>query len=164
MIELETPRLRLRQWRASDAESVIDFYSDPQISRYVGGPRLPDQAWRGMALMMGHWQLKGYGYWAVEEKRSGNFVGCTGLWQSPGWPELELGYWLVKSHHGKGYGKEAAIACRDYARDELNADSLVSYIDKDNLPSIKLAENLGAYYDKTIELDVHGPHGVYRYF
>ena len=164
MLELETQRLRLRQWRADDANFVIDFYSDPHISKYVGGPRNADLAWRGMALMIGHWQLKGFGYWAVEEKTSDDFIGCVGLWQSPGWPELELGYWLVEAHHGKGYAKEAALVCRDYAREQLKADSLVSYIDENNLPSIKLAQSLGAHYEKTIELDVHGPHGVYRHF
>ena len=164
MTELETERLRLRQWQANDAKAVIDFYSDPNVSKYVGGPRNEDLAWRGMALMVGHWHLKGYGYWAVEEKASAEFVGCIGLWQSPGWPELELGYWLVAAHHLKGYGREAAEACRNFARDELKADSLVSYIDADNLPSIKLAESLGARYEKTIELDTHGPHGVYRHF
>jgi RimJ/RimL family protein N-acetyltransferase len=117
-----------------------------------------------MALMIGHWQLHGHGYWALEEKQSEQFVGCMGLWKSPGWPELELGYWLVGAHHGKGFGREAGQACVEYAGKTLNAESLVSYIDKDNIPSIKLAESIGAVYEQTIELDTHGPHGVYRHF
>ena len=163
-VTLETARLRLRQWRADDADDVIAFYSDPKISQYVGGPRSTDSAWRGMALMIGHWQLHGFGYWAVEEKQDEQFVGCIGLWKSPGWPELELGYWLVEEHHGKGFGHEAGRACIEFARHTLEADSLVSYIDKNNIPSIRLAESLGATYEKTIELDTHGPHGVYRHF
>jgi RimJ/RimL family protein N-acetyltransferase len=49
-------------------------------------------------LQIGHWKLKGFGYWAVDEKATNDFVGSVGLWQSPGWPELELGYWLLKKH------------------------------------------------------------------
>ena len=45
--------------------------------------------------------LKGFGYWAVDEEHTNEFVGCVGLWQSPGWPELELGHWLVKNSSGK---------------------------------------------------------------
>lgn len=164
MQQLETERLTLRQWQSKDASSVIEFYKDPQNSKYVGGPRDNDQAWRGMALLVGHWQLKGFGYWAVEEKHSQNFVGCVGLWQSPGWPELELGYWIMEPYFGKGYAKEACVACIEVARGELNAESLVSYIDAENSPSIRLAESLGARYEKTIELATHGPHGVYRHF
>jgi len=164
MKEIETQRLRLRQWRSSDADSVIEFYSDASNAKYVGGQRDKDNAWRGMALMIGHWQLKGFGYWAVEEKDSEDFVGCIGLWQSPGWPELELGYWLMEAHFAKGYAKEAGLAAIEKARNELQAESLVSYIDAENIPSIKLAESMGAHYEKTIELASHGPHGVYRYF
>ena len=164
MFELTTERLLLRQWKNSDGQEIIDFYADPVMSKYVGGPRNEDDAWRGMALMVGHWQLKGFGYWAVEEKTSGDFVGCIGLWQSPGWPELELGYWLVERHQGKGFAKEAAEVCVCCAKEQLNAKSLVSYIDADNSPSIKLAESLGAKYEKVIKLADHGPHAVYRHF
>ena len=58
---------------------------------------------RQWALQISHWKLKGIGYWAVDEMRTSEFVGCAGLWQSAGWPEPELGYWLVKEHQGKGY-------------------------------------------------------------
>ena len=159
-----TERLRLRQWRLSDGDAIIEFYSDPDMSKYVGGPRDEDDAWRGLALMEGHWRLKGFGYWAVEERQSQEFVGCIGLWQSPGWPEVELGYGLVENHQGKGYGTEAGRRCIEVARDDLSASSLVSYIDKENLPSIKMAEALGARHDGCLELASHGPHEVYRHF
>ena len=164
MFELETNNLRLRAWRSDDAEQVTKFYADPKVSKYVGGPRDADAAWRSMALLIGHWQLQGFGYWAVEEKQSATFVGCVGLWQSPGWPELELGYWLVEEFHGKGYAKEAAARCLQYARDEMQAESLVSYIDPENIPSIKLAESIGAKPEQIIDLAGHGPHRIYRHF
>jgi RimJ/RimL family protein N-acetyltransferase len=161
---IETERLRLRQWSEGDFDDIARYYSDEENARFVGGRKDPDQAWRLLALQIGHWKLKGFGYWAVDEKETNDFVGCVGLWQSPGWPELELGYWLLKAHQGKGYAHEACLRCVDYAREVLEADSLVSYIDPRNAPSIRLAERLGAVYEDTIELASHGPHRVYRHF
>lgn len=161
---IETNRLLLRQWNEKDFDKFAAYYADEENAKYVGGRKNADEAWRHMALGIGHWQLKGFGYWAVDEKDTGDFVGCVGLWQSPGWPELELGYWLVNEHQGKGYAFEASLRCVDYARDVLQAISLVSYIDPNNEPSIKLANKLGAKYENTIELLEHGPHCVYRHF
>ena len=164
METIETARLRLRQWNEGDFEAVARYYADADTAKFVGGQKDADQAWRHLALQVGHWQLKGFGYWAVEEKSSRAFVGSAGLWRSPGWPELELGYWLVKEHQGKGYAHEACQRCVVYARDTLRARSLVSYIDPRNEPSLRLARRLGAVHDGTIELASHGPHSVYRHF
>jgi RimJ/RimL family protein N-acetyltransferase len=161
---IETGRLKLRQWNENDFDDFALYYADEENARYVGGQKDADQAWRHLALLIGHWELKGFGYWAVDEKETDAFVGCVGLWQSPGWPELELGYWLMKEHQGKGYGLEAGRRCIEYAREVLQASSLVSYIDPRNAPSIRLAERLGAVYEETIELASHGPHRVYRHF
>lgn len=164
MTEVETERLQLRQWKEQDFAPFAEYYADKEKAKYVGGQKKLDAAWRHFALQIGHWQLKGFGYWAVDETVTGNFIGCVGLWQSAGWPELELGYWLLHQYQGKGYAREAAIACREYARQVLRAESLVSYIDPNNTRSMKLAESLGAKREGTIELLEHGPHHVYRHF
>lgn len=163
MHELETERLILRQWKAEDFEPFAEYYADETTARFVGGVSDRDQAWRRMASVIGHWVLLGYGLWAVEEKETGAFAGCVGLWKSPGWPELELGYWLVPSAWGKGYATEAGAAARDFAFETQNAETLVSYIDPENEPSKKVAERLGARLDGVIELMSFGPHCVYRY-
>ena len=164
MIEIETERLLLRPWTTDDHELLSIFYADEVNAKYVGGVKDSDQAWRALALHIGHWHLKGFGYWAVNEQSTNEFVGCVGLWQSAGWPELELGYWLMLEHQGKGYALEAAQRCKTYARENLKANSLVSYIDAANKPSINMALKMGATYEKTIELLEHGPHRVYRHF
>ncbi|MCB1042966.1 MAG: GNAT family N-acetyltransferase [Acidobacteria bacterium] len=162
--ELETERLRLRQWTVEDFPTFADYYSRAQTAQFVGGVKTREEAWRHMALQAGHWSLMGFGYWPVEEKGTSDFVGCVGLWQSIDWPEMELGYWLLEKHYGKGYAREAGMRCKDIARHVLKAPSLVSYIDARNKPSIRLAERMGAVYEKTVELANYGPHGVYRYF
>ncbi len=163
MHELETERLILRQWKSDDFEPFAEYYADEATARFVGGVSNRDQAWRRLASLIGHWHLLGYGLWAVEEKESGQFAGCVGLWKSPGWPELELGYWLVPDVWGKGYATEAGAAARDFAFEVVGSETLVSYIDPENEPSIRVAERLGARYDETIELMGFGPHRVYRY-
>jgi RimJ/RimL family protein N-acetyltransferase len=111
---------------------------------------------RGVSGVSGHIGTGG--------RDTNEFVGCAGLWQSPGWPELELGYWLLKVHQGKGYALEACLRCIDYARADLKANSLVSYIDPNNESSIRLAKRLSASYEGTIELATYGPHCVFRHF
>ena len=98
MTQLETPRLHLRRWTYDDFDQFSEFYADYENAKYVGGQKTLDEAWRHFALLIGHWELNGFGFWAVEEKDTGSFVGCVGLWQSAGWPELELGYWLSLIH------------------------------------------------------------------
>jgi len=163
-IVLETERLRLRQWTVKDVENYTLFYSDEVNAKYVGGKKDKDGAWRNLAMLLGHWEFNGFGYFAVEEKQNNIFVGCVGLWKSPGWPELELGYWLAKDAQGKGYAKEAASCCVSYAKETLKALSLVSYISPNNEASKNVADKLGATYENKIELLSHGQHCVYRHF
>jgi len=163
MVQIESDRLVLRPWREDDFEIYAAYYADEKMARYVGGVHDREQAWRRLAMLIGHWTLRGYGYWAVEEKQTGNFVGCVGLWRSQGWPEMELGYWILEKMQGHGYATEAAIRSRDYALEVLKADSLVSYVHPDNEPSKRVAVKAGAHLEKTIELLTYGPHCVYRY-
>ena len=163
MIELETERLRLRSWRNEDFEHFAAYYDDENLARYIGGTCDRATAWRRFAAIVGHWQLRGYGPWAVEEKTSGAFVGGVGLWFPEGWPELEVGYWLVAAMQGKGYASEALMRSKSYAFDELGAETLVSYIHPENLASIRVAERAGAPCEATIELHTYGPHQVHRY-
>ena len=121
------------------------------------------KAWRHMAAVVGHWTLRGFGQWCVETKGTGEVIGCVGLWQPEGWPELEVGYWLIDAAHGKGFATEAASRARDFAYDHLKANTLVSYIDPANEPSKKVAERMGAWHEDTIELLDLGPHCVFRH-
>lgn len=116
-----------------------------------------------MATYIGHQQLYGYSYMAVAEKVSDKLVGAVGLWNSPQWPEPELGYWFLPEGQGKGYAYEAASALKQFALEEVNFPTLVSFIAGENEASKRLAIKLGAVYDGEVDLLTFGPHGVYRY-
>lgn len=163
MIHLETERLIFRQWKADDFQKMAMFFSKEENARFVGGVKNSEDSWRLMATYIGHYELMGYSYLALEERTSGILIGTIGLWNSEPWPEPELGYWLLPEAQGKGFGVEAGIRVKDYALNELKVDSLVSYIDGSNEPSKKLAVKLGARLDQTIDLLDFGPHEVYRY-
>jgi len=163
MIGLETQRLKFRQWQESDYNAFSEFFADEKSAKYVGGIKNDEQAWRLMATYIGHYNLKGFGYLAVEEKSTTKLVGAVGLWKSIPWPELELGYWVITEMQGKGYATEAAKQVLKFAFESLGTPTLVSYIDPENEPSKRLAKRLGAVYEKDLELLDFGMHCVYRY-
>ena len=142
--ELETARLRLRQFRESDFETYEAWCANPDLMRYLGGRTFSrTEAWRHMAYILGHWQLRGYGYYAVEEKESGRLVGRVGYTDSTGWPGFELGWTLAPEVRGRGYATEAARMLLHYAFDQLDRPHVISLIHPDNWPSRRVAERLG---------------------
>ena len=140
---VETERLVLRGWRTEDFEHYAEFAADPEVARFLGGVQSREDAWRSMAMVIGHWVLRGFGFWAVERKSDGAFVGRVGLWQPEGWPGLEVGWTLARPFWGHGYATEAALACRDYGFRTYPVDRLVSLIAADNVRSQAVAGRIG---------------------
>ena len=105
-----------------------------------------------LATFVGHWHLRGYGPFALEDKATGTWVGWCSLWRPPEFPEIELGYALREAWRGKGLITEAATRVRAYAFETQRLPTLVSYIRPDNAPSIHVVQRLGAAHDGTIEL------------
>ena len=101
---LATERLQRRKYRQADFDDFAAFLDTPR-SGFNGGPMLRELAWRGLATHPGHWALRGFGFWAVEEKATGAFCGHVGLWHPKGWPEPELG--LGSDGPGRGPGPRA---------------------------------------------------------
>jgi RimJ/RimL family protein N-acetyltransferase len=142
--EVETERLLLRQFRQSDLDAYADLLGDAEIARYFpDGTLTRDQAWRHMSMLTGHWALLGYGRWAVELKRTGEFIGRVGLWYPEGWPEIELGWVIARPHWGNGYAGEAAAPGLRLGFEVLGLTHIASLILPGNLRSIRVAERLG---------------------
>jgi len=146
---IETERLILREPRPSDFETYAAFYQTER-SHLRGGPLGRDEAWKAFAAEIGHWHLRGYGFWAVDEKASGAFCGMVGLYNPEGWPEPEVGWLVWEPYEGKGIAREAAIRARAFAYHTLGWERIVSCIAPGNERSVKLAERLGAKFDRRI--------------
>jgi RimJ/RimL family protein N-acetyltransferase len=157
MVTLETERLLLRAFRAEDFEPYAAICADPEVMRYLGEgrPLSRSDAWRQMAMILGHWRLRGYGLWAVEERATGTLVGRIGFFKPEGWPDFELGWMLGRHAWGKGYATEGARRALAYAFTELGRDHLISLIRPGNDPSIRVAERLGETLRGQTELFGH---------
>jgi RimJ/RimL family protein N-acetyltransferase len=143
-VTLETERLIMRMWRDADFEEYAELCADPEVMRYLGGKVFDrTEAWRQMASMIGHWYLRGYGIWAVEEKDSGRLAGRIGCINPEGWPGFEVGWTLKREFWGKGYASEAGRRALEYGFNELDKPHVISLIHPENRASIRVAERLG---------------------
>ena len=142
MVTLETERLILRPFIEGDFEQYATIMADAQVAKYLGDgrPLARGDAWRQMAMVLGHWQLRGYGPWAVEARETGSLVGRVGFFNPDGWPGFELGWILGREYWGRGYATEAAARALPFAFHELGEDHVISLIRPDNFASIRVAE------------------------
>lgn len=151
---LETPRLRLRLFTQGDWPAYAAMCADAEVMRHIGPGEVqsPEDAWRSMAVFLGHWALRGYGMWALEHRDSGALLGRVGYIDPPGWPGFELGWLLARGHWGHGYAREAASAALRHAFEVLQRDRVISLIRPGNLRSVAVAEAIGETLDGRIEL------------
>lgn len=161
---LLTDRLQLRALEARDFDVYAEMMADPEVTRYLGNgePLSRADAWRQLAIFVGHWQLCGFGMWAVESRTTGEFLGRIGCLQPEGWPGFEIGYTLARAHWGHGYAKEGARAALDYAQRVLGRREVISLIRPANRGSIGVATALGAVLTgETMFFDA--PTNIYTY-
>ena len=142
---IRTANLRLRPYREADMEPLWDFFQSPR-AQWVSAPKNRSHFWYGFASEAGSWDLMGWGGWSIETA-DGDYAGQVAVTQPPHFAELELGWILLEGFEGRGIAHEAAIAARNWAFRDFEADTLVSYISRDNARSIALAERLGAVRD-----------------
>jgi RimJ/RimL family protein N-acetyltransferase len=155
---LETERLILRPFQGSDYEPYLRAHQRPEVVKYItadGNPLDEPTAWRSLAMFAGHWVLRGFGSWAVEERSSGKWIGRVGLHRPEPWPEVELGYMIDVPYWRQGFAVEACRASMQWAKDTLSRTRLVSYITPGNEASVAVAKKLGGIYEKTFPLQFH---------
>lgn len=146
-IRIETERLILRPMAPEDADAHIAMMAHPAVAKFLtrdGKPQARADEWRGYAMMLGHWQMRGFGFFSVDAKETGDWVGRVGPWMPDGWPSLECGWSIAPEHWGKGYAPEAAIASVNWIFEKFpDLPRIISVIDSDNANSQTVARKIG---------------------
>ena len=156
-------RLVLRKFVHEDWSALHAYYSDPECTRFTFQRVLTEgESWRAMAGMVGHWELRGYGPYAVVESGSGLVIGAVGPWFPNDWPEPEIKWALVRASWGNGYASEAVRAIQPIASKVFNGKPPISLIDAENLASIRVALAVGASFEREVEFR-GSLHHVYRH-
>lgn len=153
---IETPRLIIRNFEQSDLEALYSILSDPDVMRFSrSGIRTKEGAVKFLNDMIDAYPHHAIAQYAVVLKESNQFIGFSGFFTLTvsNKEEIELSYRLSKHYWGRGYGTEAALACRDYAFTQLNVKKLVAGIEPDNTASIRVAEKAGLRLQEKIIFD-----------
>lgn len=146
---IETERLLLREHKLADLEAYVAMWADPEVVRFIGGkPSTREESWARFIRYAGLWRHLGYGYWAIEEKASGRFLGDGGFADfkreiEPPLEAPEQGWALAPWAHGKGFATEAVAAMVGWSDANLPSNGLVCIISPENLASIRVAEKVG---------------------
>ena len=143
---LDTPRLTLRAPKMADLPTLTAFFATTR-SHLVGGPTDEIGAFTKLTQRIGHWALLGYGYWHIDSRENGDFLGWVGIANPPTWDEPELGWTLFAHAEGKGIAFEAASAARAFSAIHLGLDRVISYVAADNDRSAALARRLDAHLE-----------------
>ena len=174
ILELESARLVLRQWRDSDLSAFAQMCADPQVMRYF--PALLDRLESAALIgrIRGHFAEYGFGLWALQRKDTGELIGLTGLqnvsFEAGFTPAVEICWRLAREHWGLGYASEAAWTALRCGFDRLQLDEIVAFATEANLPSQKVMQAIGMHYDPLADFehpkvaadDPLRPHVLYR--
>ncbi len=137
---METGRLLLRGWRDGDVEPYARLCADPEVMRFIGfGSTLSlEQSGEQVSRFVRHWEERGFGLWALQERESDAFVGFAGLAYQEDWAEgkhkTEVGWRLARAFWGRGLATEAteateaAEASVAYGFDTLGLERIISII------------------------------------
>jgi len=147
---LETGRLRMRRHEVSDFEPMLEMWTNPHVTRFIGGkPSSRPDTWARLLRYIGHWTALDYGYWAVEDKVSSRYLGEIGFADfkrevQPSFDGIpEIGWAMAPWAHGQGYATEGVKAALEWGRRRFEGTRVVCMINSDNTASIKVAKKAG---------------------
>lgn len=149
---LETDRLLLRYQRYDDIETLVGIWSNPETTKYIGGPRKTDFLVDEFTKTADNPSAEKYDLWVVIEKESGRVIGHCGFIDKEveGKTEIDITYIFSPEAWGYGYGVEIASALREYAFNSLGTKRLIALIHPENKASAKVARKIGMRYEKQL--------------
>lgn len=146
----ETERLIIREIEISDADVMLELHSDPEVHRYLGKKTITskEEIIDTINSLRKQYAAFGVGRWAMICKKTGEFIGWTGL-EFVTEPinshknYYDLGYRLLRKFWGHGFATESAFASIDYVFDKLGATEIYAMADIDNVGSNMILNNVG---------------------
>lgn len=150
---LHTARFVLREYRREDFDLFADHLADPESSAHLGLADRPT-AWRIFSSQAGLWLLHGAGWWAIEDKQTGQLVGTVGAFYREQSTVIEMGWNTYRAFWGKGIANEAAAAALAYVFEIRHEPKVRALIGAGNESSRRVAERLGMRYE--METELHG--------
>ena len=157
ILELESARLVLRQWRDGDLQDFARMCADPQVMRYFPAKLSHLESAALIGRIRGHFAEYGFGLWALQRKDTGEFIGLTGLlnvsFEADFAPAVEIGWRLAREHWGLGYASEAAWTALRAGFDQLKLEELVSFTAGQNAQSEKVMQAIGMHHDPQDDFD-----------
>lgn len=149
---ISTPRLILRGFTPEDFEPLCAILSDRDVLRYLPNrePFPPEVVQRIMQRQGDHWLKYGYGWYALEDRHTGELVGWCGLNVLDETDEIEIKYLLKKSHWGRGLATEAAARCVEDGFQLLNTNLIIGLVHPENIASRRVLEKLGMQYTERV--------------
>lgn len=145
-MRLETERLIIRDWSPEDAVAAFAIYGDPEVMRYVGNGKpfeSLEQTKEILGRIIARTKDQPLGFWAVENKPTGELIGGALLQDLPDHSDVEVGYHLGKPWWGKGYATELSTALVRYGFDTLKLNKIVGVTYPENLPSQRVLTKSG---------------------
>jgi len=156
MAEISTGRLIMRAWRESDLVPWAAMNADPEVRRYLGPPLTFEQASAWVLNFQDDLDRHGFGFWALEVRASGEFIGFTGLHtvdEGMAFTGVELGWRLARPAWGHGYATEAALAALRFGFGSMRLPEIVAVTAARNLRSQAVMRRIGMTSDPAEDFD-----------
>lgn len=156
MVEINTERLILRDWQESDLPTWAALNADPEVREHLGRLLTEQDAAASMRGFQEDLDRNGFGFWAVQVRSTGEFVGFTGLDRvDEGMPfdGVEIGWRLARSAWGHGYATEAARAALAYGFGPVDLPEILAVTASTNLRSQAVMRRIGMTTDPGDDFD-----------
>ncbi len=152
---IKTERLGLRNWIESDIAPFIEMGKDEEVMRHFPKTLSEKEVRDFIKRLQNHFDENGYTYFAIDNLKTGEFLGFTGLanqtWESEFTPNVDIGWRLKRSAWGNGYATEAAQACIEAAFSKFNLKEVIAFATDTNLSSMHVMQKTGMQYIGTVQ-------------
>jgi RimJ/RimL family protein N-acetyltransferase len=153
MMQIETPRLRLRPWIDDDFEPLVAMCADPRVMEFspsIFSRGETEAMWRRIHEHFAHY---GFGPWAMEVE--GKFAGSLGLdwirFETHFTPCVEIGYRLRTEFWGRGLATEGGQAALQYGFECLGLREIVAFTIPANKRSRRVMEKIGLVFSEEFD-------------